>query len=402
MLWFSSTIAWLSAVLNQLFQGFTSPTSMISGIASAVGGLVHPDSNSEWVCGFSVFVLQATIQTSALILFTIALNLQLVVVHQVNTLKWERYYVIGSILISLAMTIPAYATGQYGPDPLTHDCWYAIDSKAHRIAWQISAQIVWTAVIVFAELITTAAVLLFILRHHLHTKRILADARLSMQNTELMGSPVKANRVKVNRWKSHWILKPRGSVAHAHRYNKIILRVAIYPTLSCFINLMSAATTLHATINHGVHNQKEYNLLLLGDLLYGGRPILYAILAATDPSLINGAKALLAEHGLHFFWGNRPLVKLDPKTSSGSNQKLTGMDETKPTSFSHSVSGPSALLSPFDGHNVCISEEGQGRQWHAEVINISRQEIVPVSPVAPSVADSRRPSVWDDDFMMQI
>lgn len=40
--------------------------------------------------------------------------LRLVVVHGMNGRRMERFYVIGSLFMSLLLTIPPYATGQYG------------------------------------------------------------------------------------------------------------------------------------------------------------------------------------------------------------------------------------------------------------------------------------------------
>jgi hypothetical protein len=73
----------------------------------------------------------------------------------------------------------------------------------------------------------------------------------------------------------------------------------LYPIASALINLTSVACVIHATQQDGVHNWTDYRVLLLseflgrprafihlrwiGDFVYGGRSVLYALLAATDP-----------------------------------------------------------------------------------------------------------------------
>lgn len=71
----------------------------------------------------------------------------------------EKFYIVGSALMSVILTVPAYAAGQYGCvipsrshancclcrsfswrarwDPLEKDCWYTNDNKAQRLAWQV-------------------------------------------------------------------------------------------------------------------------------------------------------------------------------------------------------------------------------------------------------------------------
>jgi hypothetical protein len=39
--------------------------------------------------------------------------------------------------------------------------------------------------------------------------------------------------------------------------------LALYPLVSCIINLLSIATALHSTISGGIHNVTDYNILLL-------------------------------------------------------------------------------------------------------------------------------------------
>ncbi|KAF5371429.1 hypothetical protein D9757_010015 [Collybiopsis confluens] len=85
--------------------------NMIFGIASAVGGMMTHDG---FLCGFSVFVLQLTLQISSFLLLCVALNLQFVVVHGFNGRNLEKFYIIFSLGMSAVLAIPPYAANQYG------------------------------------------------------------------------------------------------------------------------------------------------------------------------------------------------------------------------------------------------------------------------------------------------
>ncbi|KAL0572639.1 hypothetical protein V5O48_009325 [Marasmius crinis-equi] len=207
---------------------------MLFGIASAVGGT---RTGPGFICGFSIFVLQLTLQFSGFLLFCIALNLQLVVVHGMNGKRLEKFYLIGSTVLAFALVVPPYAAHQYGWDPLEKDCWYTNDNRGQRIAWQVGTQVAWTFFTVIGELICSIIVLTFLLRHNLNFRRVF--------------NPTTTSSIQASRGTRS--TAPR--VVKATRYKSIIVRV--------------------------------------GDFLYGGRAIVYALLAATDPALIRGVKSLV-------------------------------------------------------------------------------------------------------------
>ncbi|KIK63349.1 hypothetical protein GYMLUDRAFT_41075 [Collybiopsis luxurians FD-317 M1] len=235
--------------------------NMIFGIASAVGGMM---THEGFLCGFSIFVLQLMLQISSFLLFCIALNLQLVVLHGFNGRNMEKFYITFSLLLSAILVIPPYAANQYGWDPLERDCWYKNDNISQRLAWQVSTQMAWTALAAIAEIGMSSSVLLFVLKHHFRMNRVFVSSSSS-------NSP---------------------QVIHSNSLRKIILRIVLYPIASCLVNLLTVVTALHSTISDGIHSQLDYNILLLSDTLYGGRPIVYAFLAASDPALVRGVKTL--------------------------------------------------------------------------------------------------------------
>ncbi|KAJ7171316.1 hypothetical protein C8R46DRAFT_1190684 [Mycena filopes] len=249
----------------------------IFGVTNAIGGKF---TGPTWTCGFTIFWLQFTLELSSFLLFAIALNLQLVVVHQVNGQKMEKYYVLGSFLISAGLTIPPYAAKQYGWDPLVEDCWYSNPDTKARLAWQIGTQLFWTLFTVVGEIVTAGTVVIYMIQHQMRKARTLA-ASTDSRTRSRSGSVVATTNQRV---------------AHANVYRGIIFRIVMYPIASALINLTSVACVIHATANDGVHDWTGYRVLLLSDFVYGGRAILYALLAATDPALVRAARTSIAHY----------------------------------------------------------------------------------------------------------
>ncbi|KAJ7086823.1 hypothetical protein B0H15DRAFT_781892 [Mycena belliarum] len=239
----------------------------VFGIANAVGGKF---TGPTWACGFTIFLLQLTLEMSSFLLFSIALNLQLVVVHRLNGQKMEKFYIFGSILISLCLTIPPYAAKQW--DPLVEDCWYSNDNQKERLAWQIGTQLFWTLLTVAGEFITTSTVVIYMLNRH----------RLQ-----------RAHNLNNLRTRSRSGSSTNDRVDHANVYRGVILRIVRYPIASALINLTSVACVIHATKENGVHNWTGYHVLLVSDFVYGGRAIVYALLAATDPALVRALRTFI-------------------------------------------------------------------------------------------------------------
>jgi hypothetical protein len=104
--------------------------NMTFGIASTVGAMMTTD---NFFCGFSVFVLQLTLQISSFLLFCIALNLLLVVCYRFNGQNMEKFYIIFSLVMSAVLVVPPYAANQYGWDPLELDCWYKNNVLIQRL-----------------------------------------------------------------------------------------------------------------------------------------------------------------------------------------------------------------------------------------------------------------------------
>ncbi|KAJ7808541.1 hypothetical protein B0H14DRAFT_3881457 [Mycena olivaceomarginata] len=79
-------------------------------------------------------------------------------------------------------------------------------------------------------------------------------------------------------------------------FRNIILRVALYPIVSCVLNLSTAAIDLYESRNYARKHPGSVELrwrLNLTDLaILAGRPLIYGLLAVIDPSFIRALRAL--------------------------------------------------------------------------------------------------------------
>ncbi|THU90612.1 hypothetical protein K435DRAFT_728241 [Dendrothele bispora CBS 962.96] len=256
--------------------------NMIFGIVNAIGGSF---TGPSWTCGLTIWILQLTLELASFLTFCIALNLQLVVVHRVNGQRMEKFYVIGSCIISLCITIPPYAAGQYGWDPLVQDCWYSSDDPKGRLAWQIGSQLLWTLLTVVGEVAASLTVFIFMIRHQLRSKKIMLSNSTVRSRSAGTASKISKSSLRNQR------------IMHANMYRTVLIRIAMYPIVSCIINLTSVMCVIHATVTDGVHNMDQYRIALTSDFLYGARAIFYALLAASDPSLLSAIKTLMYGEG---------------------------------------------------------------------------------------------------------
>ncbi|KAJ7893378.1 hypothetical protein B0H14DRAFT_3671873 [Mycena olivaceomarginata] len=181
----------------------------------------------------------------------------------------EKFYIFGSIIISLCLTVPPYAAKQYGlvqlePTHLPKTVGTRARTRRKRLAWQIGTQLFWTLLTVAGKVATASTVIIYIVQH----QKVPSD------------------------W--HWISNattPTPAVVVKDRlvddtvYRSVIFRIVI--------NLTSVACVIHITQEDGVHNWTGYSVLLVSDFLYGVRAALYALLAATDPGLVRAVRAFI-------------------------------------------------------------------------------------------------------------
>lgn len=230
------------------------------------------------VCSFATFFTQFCLDTSGWLIFSIALNLVLVLIYKVNGQRMEKYYICFSLFMSMCTSVPPYALNQYGWDPLLETCWYSSGDDTERLRWQIGTQLAWTMTIVLGETVCFLSVLFYMLRHELLYGRDLKSIRLRSQVSDSKYAENQSNRT---------------SLSHAYRFRGIILRIGLYPLASWMLNITTVGLDIYQTTSGGIRNRMQFKLFVTDNVFYGGRPIVYALLAATDPSLVRAVRALI-------------------------------------------------------------------------------------------------------------
>ncbi|KAJ7850128.1 hypothetical protein B0H13DRAFT_2401492 [Mycena leptocephala] len=207
-----------------------------------------------WECGFLMFLVNLSLMFSAGMFFCIGINLPLVLAFNLNGQRMEKYYIMGTALISSVCNIVPYASGQFGWDTVAQLCWYRSTDPASRLRWVIGTQTVWLLLASFGELVA----FLIMVGHVIAYERLAAGRRFR---------------------------------AEAKLHRNIILRVGLYPFVSCLLTTPTSILGLHALSDTA---PTELNLILnLTDLaLFSARPLIYGLLAATDPSFLRAMREL--------------------------------------------------------------------------------------------------------------
>ncbi|KAJ7841172.1 hypothetical protein B0H14DRAFT_3869259 [Mycena olivaceomarginata] len=223
----------------------------VSLATSTLGGY------SDWRCSFLAFTTNSSLIFSSCIFFCMAVNVPLVVVYKISGQAMEKYYVAGTTLICLICNVPPYASGNLGHvlippklDPAGQTCWFSSADPEARFRW------------------------LF----HLLRRSATTEATYSSEGA---GSTIL-------------------------KFRNIILRIGLYPLVSCLLNVTLNGIDLYASckskmedfeltklIHHLYRPYAQDNeLMLVGIASCAGRPLIYGLLAATDPSFIRALYAL--------------------------------------------------------------------------------------------------------------
>ncbi|KAJ7465368.1 hypothetical protein B0H11DRAFT_63836 [Mycena galericulata] len=216
-------------------------------------------------CTFLGFLTQVVLLFSACMFFCMALNLHLVLVNGIDGRTMEKYYLTGSLLLVAVCAITPLAAGQFGYHVLYELCWFDNPNPVTQLHWQIGVQSSWILAMASLEVVLFLSLVLFMIRVQRRTSYARSSSVLTSQ--------------------SH-----SQSVAPIMQYRGIIMRIGLYPLLSCILNFLSCVLNLE-TIN-AEKTELSGRLNLLSLCLFILRAFLYACLAATDPSFLRALRSL--------------------------------------------------------------------------------------------------------------
>ncbi|KAJ7325959.1 hypothetical protein DFH08DRAFT_1085115 [Mycena albidolilacea] len=218
-------------------------------------------------CTFAGFASNASLLFSACMYCCMALNLQLVLIHGVNGLMMEKYYVIGSSLLVAVCNFPPLAGGQLGfYDNL---CWFSNPDPVVRFRWIFGTQTFWMVLMASSELVCFVILMSYMLRRRMRVKRIRSN--MSAEMTALQHAAYSASPIL--------------------QFRNIILRITLYPFFSCILNFSGSTLDLYLA-KHPGNSELNARLNAFDQCIFCARPILYAVLAATDPSFLRAIDTL--------------------------------------------------------------------------------------------------------------
>ncbi|KAJ7041353.1 hypothetical protein C8F04DRAFT_1079837 [Mycena alexandri] len=223
---------------------------------------------------FGIVFLILSLEFSAGMFFCIGINLPLVLTFNLNGQQMEKYYIMGTALISSVCTIMPYASGQFEWDSAANQCWWRSTDLASRLRWFVGTQTFWLLFASFGEVVA----FLITVGHLVAYERLATDLRFRADAKlhETYSSSISRN------------LRLRDPVVR-----NIILRIGKLP--SAFQALEIATKTTDRPVPLRVMSTEHiYNLKLgLADIaLFSARALIYGLLAATDPSFLRAMREL--------------------------------------------------------------------------------------------------------------
>ncbi|KAJ6453383.1 hypothetical protein C8R45DRAFT_1112542 [Mycena sanguinolenta] len=238
-------------------------TSLIFGIVYCMATL---NASPSWTCGLISALMNMSLIFSAGMFHCMALNLPLVLGQKVNGQRMEMYYVSGTSFVSVTTTLIPWASGNLGWDAANQSCWYRNSDPEIMFRWLLATQTFWILLACIGEVVAFLAIVGYLISYEFETRYYRRSSVKSSASSPHPGSTIL-------------------------KFRNIVLRIGLYPLVSCLLNISAASLDLHQ-MKHP--EQTDLNIALnLADLaIYAARPLIYGLLAATDPSFIRALRAL--------------------------------------------------------------------------------------------------------------
>ncbi|KAJ8087679.1 hypothetical protein PM082_006514 [Marasmius tenuissimus] len=203
--------------------------------------------------------------SSTLLLF-IGLNLQLVMIHGVNGNKMERVYYPSAFLLAMVSSIPLFCDfDQYRWDSVHRMCAYTANTP-ERVE-RIGTQVFWPIFCILGEVATFVCIMVFMIRNKVFD---LTFRKRYVESQSYSTSPCSSQP-----------LPSVGSLFTPSKNRMIIFRIALYPLLAAFT--LSVLVFNVFLVHTGKSNPMAF---FVSATIVCSRPIVYAILAIFDPSML--------------------------------------------------------------------------------------------------------------------
>ncbi|KAJ7088075.1 hypothetical protein B0H15DRAFT_296796 [Mycena belliarum] len=231
-------------------------------------------------CSLTVFLINLTVLFSGGICFCIAINLELVLVHGCNGKRLEKYYILGTIALCTICTTPPYAAGQFGWNEQSQGCWFSNPDQRALVRWIIGTHSFWVLFMAVGEAIAFFLIVRYFVSFESNQRRVHSGSTSSGNGTFMSEHQPRSPMVQYR--------NPMG------QYRNIILRVGLYPLVSCILSMGTVIDLFLVVdeISHPIVSELNFRLSIASLCIYSLRPVIYAVLAASDPSFIRAVQEL--------------------------------------------------------------------------------------------------------------
>ncbi|KDQ57335.1 hypothetical protein JAAARDRAFT_207617 [Jaapia argillacea MUCL 33604] len=218
---------------------------------------------TTWCNVSMIFGIFSTLFMQFLVML-IAVNLQLVFVHGLSTRGWVKWYILGSFVCALAITLPGAIKGVWGWDLNTNFCWTAITDPHQRFIWHMASLYFWTLFSTFVTTVSTFLVLGTLLFYSFQRRRVLSI-------TQRTHNTIFNDTARAVAW-----------------------RISVYPSIMIVTNCISAASDFSIDESQGITSWWSYVLWCTYGAFFGALPLCYAIVAIFfDPSFSSAVSSII-------------------------------------------------------------------------------------------------------------
>ncbi|KAJ7615375.1 hypothetical protein FB45DRAFT_1035371 [Roridomyces roridus] len=320
-----------------------------------------------WQCSLLAFLINFNVLFSASIFFCVALNLMLVLVCNVNGRMMEKYYIIGSLVLAGACLGSAYAAGRLGLDTKYHICWYNNKNETGMLPWVIGTEMFWMLLLSAGELGVFLIIVAYLLPFTFNSNWTVARHSPDSESQT-------RGRTRLT------IVTLRG----------IILRIGLYPLVSCLMNITGSLVTVYELREQADPVPSVASFRLFGIMVLSARPLVYSMMAATDPSFVRAIRARCVASVSESSSAAQRATQVPPSVCLTTIVDLT-VESTQGTDWDHLGDGghTQAEISSFNR-----TESTVGMSIKTQKAELMNKDIEAVGIVEPVVGPSSA-SEWD-------
>ncbi|KAJ7667137.1 hypothetical protein B0H17DRAFT_1089117 [Mycena rosella] len=234
-------------------------------------------------CGFVICAIDFSILFSGGIFFCMALNLELVLVHQIQGKTMEKYYILGTFILSALCSVVPYASGKFGWDEFNQGCWFSAPDERTMIKWLVGTLSFWVLLMSTGEVLVFLIIVGYLISHEITIRRLRSTSADS----------------DTDNYYAEDYTSPKSRIA---MYRNTILRIGLYPLVSCLINFSTCIIDLYQVAYQDktpILTELDWRLNIADLVIYSFRPLMYGVLAVTDPAFLRALLELRRPVEMH-------------------------------------------------------------------------------------------------------